>query len=65
MTLLELRKRNGFTRKELANLTNTSETYILMLEKQKRNPSDKMKIKLAKALNVTPTYIFKCLQENQ
>lgn len=65
MTLKELRIKNRMTRSEVANKTGTSETYILLLETGKRNPSDKMKEKLAEVYNVKPVTIFSASQQTK
>lgn len=65
MTLKELRLKNKMTRLEVANKTDTSETYILLLETGQRNPSDKMKEKLAKVYNVKPVTIFLASQQTK
>lgn len=65
MTLKELRIKNKMTRLEVARQTGTSETYILLLETGKRNPSDKMKEKLAEVYNVKPVTIFSASQQTK
>lgn len=65
MTLKELRLKKKMTRLEVANRTNTTETYILLIETGKRNPSDKMKEKLANVYNVKPITIFSALQQTK
>lgn len=47
MTLKELRIKNGYTQRQVAKSTNTTVTYISLLENGHKNPSDKMKEKLA------------------
>lgn len=65
MTLKELRIKNKLTRLEVAKKTGTSETYILLIETGKRNPSDKMKEKLANVYNVKPVTIFSASQQTK
>lgn len=65
MNLKELRIKNKLTRREVAQRTDTSEVYILLLETAKRNPSDKMKEKLAKVYNVDLITIFSALQQTK
>lgn len=65
MDLKELRIKNRMTRQEVARKTDTSETYILLLETGKRNPSDKMKEKLAEVYNVKPVTIFSASQQTK
>lgn len=47
VTLKELRLKQKLTQKEVANYTKTTITYISLLENGHKNPSDKMKEKLA------------------
>lgn len=65
MTLEEHRIKNKLTRAQVAEKTDTTETYILLLEKGKRNPSDKMKEKLAVVYNVKPSTIFSASQQTK
>lgn len=65
MTLKEMRKRRKLTQDEVAKYTDTTKTYIFLLEKGKRNPSDIMKIKLAKLYNVKPVDIFLATQQTK
>lgn len=54
----ELRIKNNFTQEEVAKETGVTKDYISMLERGIRNPSDKMKEKLAKLYNTTVIQIF-------
>lgn len=54
----ELRIKNGLTQDEVAKETGVSKDYISMIERGVRNPSDKMKEKLAKLYNTTVVQIF-------
>lgn len=65
MTLQQMRIDRKLTRKEVANRIGTTETYILMIETGKRNPSDNMKVKLAEVYNVKPTTIFLACQQTK
>lgn len=56
ITLQELRIKNGYTQNEVAKKTETTTTYISLLENGHKNPSDKMKEKLAK--------LYKCKIED-
>lgn len=47
MTLRELRIKNGYTQEQVAKSTDTTVTYISLLENGHKNPSDKMKEKLS------------------
>lgn len=58
VTLKELRLKNKLTQKEVANEVQKTITYISLLEAGKRNPSDKLKEKLAKLYNVSINEIF-------
>ena len=64
-TLQELRIKKGLTQKELAKLTDTTKDYISLLERGKRNPSDKMKEKLAKIFGVEIVQIFLAVQRTK
>jgi len=65
MTLKQWRKKKKMTRKELAKITGTTETYICLIENGKRNPSDTMKLKLAKAFDTKIINIFFAIQETK
>ena len=43
MTLKELRIKNGYTQEQVAKSTDTTVTYISLLENGHKNPSDKKK----------------------
>ena len=58
MTLSDLRKKANLTQAELSKLTGLSIKHLSLLEHGKRNPSDKTKMKLAKALRCQPVDIF-------
>lgn len=58
MLLKEIRENANLTQEQLAKLTGLSLRYISLLENNKRNPSDKAKKKLAKALKVNAVDIF-------
>ena len=64
-TLKDLRIMNNLTQDQLAKLTDTTVTYISLLENGKRNASDEMKKKLAKVLNCETVEIFLALQLTQ
>ena len=61
-SLRDLRVNAGFTQSEVAKQTKKTITYIYLLEKGKRNPSDKMKKLLAKLYNVEITDIFLAIE---
>lgn len=58
MTLKELRIKNGYTQEQVANSTDTTVTYISLLENGHKNPSDKMKEKLADLYKCSIEKIF-------
>lgn len=58
MTLKEWRIKRGYTQKLAANKTDTTITYISLLENGHKNPSDKMKEKLAKLYKCSIEEIF-------
>ncbi len=62
LNIKQLRKKAGYTQKQVAEQTKTSINYISMLENGQRNPSDKMKSKLAELYNCQITDIFLALQ---
>ncbi len=61
-SLKELRKTNNLTQEQVAKSTDTTKTYISLLENGKRNASDEMKKKLAKIYNCKIVDIFLALQ---
>lgn len=54
----ELRIKNNLTQEKVAEETGVTKDYISMIERGMRNPSDKMKRKLAKLYNTTVIQIF-------
>lgn len=61
-SLKERREANDLTQEQVAKLTDTTKTYISLLENGKRNASDEMKKKLAKVYNCKIVDIFLALQ---
>lgn len=61
-TLKELREKKKLTQEQVAKLTDTTVTFISLLENGKRNASDEMKKKLAKVYGCKITDIFLALQ---
>lgn len=57
-TLRQLREEKSLTQKQVAKLTDTTITFISLLESGKRNASDKMKKKLARIYGCKVTDIF-------
>lgn len=64
-TLQDFRIQKGLTQEELAKLTETTKDYISLLERGKRNPSDKMKARLAKIFDVEIVQIFLAVQRTK
>lgn len=58
----QLREKAGLTQEQVAKLTDTTVTFISLLENGKRNASDETKKKLAKAYNCEVIDIFLALQ---
>lgn len=58
MTFKDIRIQSKLTQEQLAKITGLSIRYISLLETGKRNPSDKTKKILAKALRVSVVDIF-------
>ena len=52
------RKALSMTQEKLAELINTSPTYIAMIESEKRTPSFNMIERMAAALNIDPPGLF-------
>lgn len=69
-TLKELREYKKVTQEEEAKELEITKEYLSMLERGERNPSDKLKAKMANYFGVSVAYIFlsinqtKCLQDN-
>lgn len=57
-TLKELRIKKNLTFKKAAEKLNISKTYLYFLENGQRNPSDKLKNKMAEIYGVSATTIF-------
>lgn len=53
----ETRKASGYTQAELAQVLEISESYVALLEKDRRNPSIEVLIALGKTLGVTLDYL--------
>ncbi len=58
LNLQQLREKNGYTQKQVAELTKVAVNYIYMLEKGMRNPSDNLKEKLSKLYKCSIEEIF-------
>jgi transcriptional regulator with XRE-family HTH domain len=57
--LKEFRKREGFTQMKLAELCNTSPSYIGEIEIGRKFPSTEMIERIAKILRLEPYHLFK------
>ena len=64
-TLKELRESRDMTQEELAKEFSITKEYLSMLERGERNPSDKLKKKMAKFFNVSMAYIFLTIHETE
>lgn len=62
ITMKQLREKKNFTQEQVAKLTDTTVTFISLLENGKRNASDEMKKKLAKIYDCEIADIFLALQ---
>lgn len=65
MNLKQLRKKSNLTQQQVAKLTDLTVRYISLLENGERNPSDKSKVKLAKAYRVPTVEIFLASQRTK
>lgn len=65
VTLKELRLKNKMTQEQVAKKVGVTKDYISMMERAKRNPSDKMKEKLAKIYSTTTMQIFLSVQRTK
>lgn len=64
-TMKQLREYNELTQEQVAKETNTTVTFISLLENGKRNASDEMKKKLSKLYKCEIADIFLALQLTQ
>lgn len=58
LNLQQLREKNNYTQKEVAESTGVAVNYISMLESGIRNPSDSLKEKLSKLYKCSMEEIF-------
>ncbi|MCI8272868.1 MAG: helix-turn-helix transcriptional regulator [Clostridia bacterium] len=61
-TFKELRLKNNLTQEQVANKSGFSKDYISMIERGKRNPSDKAKAIFANIFKVPIVQIFLAVQ---
>ncbi len=64
-TLKELRESRKKTQEESAKEFEITKEYLSMLERGERNPSDKLKVKMADFYNVSIYYIFLACDETK
>ena len=65
MTLQEMRLRKGLTQEQASKILDINAYYLSMLENKNRNPSDKLKKKMAKLYGVSIADIFLALQSTK
>ena len=58
MTLEEIRKKKELGLTDASEKIGITKTYLYLVEKGKRTPSDDVKEKMAKVYGVSPTTIF-------
>lgn len=61
----ELRIKANLTQEQVSKITGLSIKFISEVENGRRNPSDKTKIKFAKAYRVKPVEIFSACQRTK
>ncbi len=64
-TLKELRENRNITQEEEAKRLEITKEYLSMLERGKRNPSDKLKTKIATFFGVSVSYIFLAINQTK
>lgn len=62
MTLQEMRIKKGLTQQQASKILGINADYLSMLENKKRNPSDKLKKKMAKLYDLSIADIFLAIQ---
>ena len=65
VSLRELRKNRSLTQGQAANMLAITKEYLSMLERGERNPSDKVKEKLAELYGYDIEYIFLVCRETK
>ena len=65
MTLEEIRKKKEIGLTDASKKIGVTKTYLYLVEKGQRVPSDKIKMKMAKVYGVSPTTIFLATQLTQ
>lgn len=64
-TLKELRENKKLTQEEVSKEFDITKEYLSMLERGERNPSDKLKEKMASFYKVSVSYIFLAVNETK
>lgn len=64
-TLKELRENKKITQEKEAKDLEITKEYLSMLERGERNPSDKLKIKMANYFGVSVSYIFLSINQTK
>ena len=64
-TIKELREKRNLTQNEASKLLDLRKNYLSAIECGKRNPSDKLKIKMSSVYKVSIADIFLSLQETK
>ncbi len=64
-TLREMRKKRCRTQKGVAKNLGITATYLSLLEKGKKNPSDELKKKIAKEYQVNVADIYKAIEKQE
>ena len=64
-TLKELRENKNITQEEAAKQFKITKEYLSMLERGDRNPSDKLKSKIANYFGVSISYIFLSINQTK
>lgn len=65
LTIRDWRLKSDLTQEEVAKETGVTKDYISLLERGLRNPSDKMKEKLAMLYSTTVVQIFLAIQRTK
>lgn len=65
MTIKDLRLKAYLTQEQASKIVGISTKFISEIENGRRNPSDKTKVKLAKAYRVKPVDIFMACQRTK
>lgn len=58
-TIREVREQRGMTQRQLAEACGTHRVYVISIEKGKENPSVGLVVKIAVALEILPSELFR------